>query len=38
MFITPSIDSAKSGWIGDSDGDLNITLSTRESNLITMGL
>ena len=34
MFTTPSIDSANSGWVGDSYGDVNITISTRESNLI----
>ena len=33
-FTTPSIDSANSGWVGDSYGDVNITISTRESNLI----
>ena len=32
--ITPSIDSAKTGWVGDNFGDVNITISTRESNLI----
>ena len=33
-YITPSIDSARTGWVGDSFGDVNITISTRESNLI----
>ena len=33
-FTTPSLDSANSGWVGDSYGDVNITISTRESNLI----
>ena len=30
----PTIDSANTGWIGDSFGEVNITISTRESKLI----
>jgi len=31
---TPTLDSSKTGWVGDSSGDINITLTTRESKLI----
>ena len=32
--IMPVLDSAKTGWIGDQSGDLNITMTTRESSLV----
>ena len=34
LHIVPTIDSANTGWIGDSFGEVNITISTRESKLI----
>ena len=34
VFTTPTLDTANSGWVGDSYGDVNITISSRESNLI----
>ena len=34
VFITPTLDTANLGWVGDSYGDVNITISSRESNLI----
>ena len=34
MYTTPTIDSINTGWVGESVGDINITISTRESNLI----
>ena len=32
--FTPTLDSASTGWIGDKSGDINITMTTRESKLI----
>ena len=32
--ITPTLDSANTGWLGDGSGDINITITTRESNLV----
>ena len=34
VFTTPNLDTANLGWVGDSYGDVNITVSSRESNLI----
>ena len=32
--ITPTLDSANTGWIGTSSGDMNITITTRESKIV----
>ena len=34
LYVKPTIDSSSTGWVGDSYGDVNITISTRESNLV----
>ena len=34
VFTIPTLDTANLGWVGDSYGDVNITISARESNLI----
>jgi len=33
-YIIPTLDSANTGWIGDSNGDVNITITTRESKIV----
>ena len=33
-YLTPTIDSANTGWLGSNVGDMNITLTTRESKLL----
>tara|TARA_B100001769_G_C22097752_1_gene592394 strand:- start:413 stop:2308 length:1896 start_codon:yes stop_codon:yes gene_type:complete len=32
--IIPTLDSANTGWIGTSSGDMNITITTRESKIV----
>ena len=32
--LTPTLDSANTGWSGESSGDINITITSRESNLV----
>ena len=32
--VTPILDSINTGWIGDSYGDMNITITSRESKLV----
>ena len=34
LYTVPTVDTANTGWIGDSYGEANITISTRESKLI----
>ena len=33
-FIIPTLDSSNTGWIGSSSGDMNVTITTRESKIV----
>ena len=33
-YMVPTLDSANTGWIGTSSGDMNVTITTRESKIV----